>query len=130
MGYFALALFLLGIIFIIIAPINKKKNARCSAKTQGTLEGTQARYNSKGSLPDMNFYSYLVDGVEYQIKSTVRSSEANGIGDSCTIWYDPNNPEDAQPFHYESPKVYKIILIIGIVMVLIGFVLFIYASAH
>ena len=30
-------LFLLGIIFMIVAPINKRKNRRCSAQTQGTL---------------------------------------------------------------------------------------------
>ena len=28
-------LFLLGIIFMIVAPINKRKNRRCSAQTQG-----------------------------------------------------------------------------------------------
>lgn len=45
------------------------------------------------------------------------------IGDSCTIWYNPAKPKDAQPFHYESNKVYRIILVVGIVLTLLGIIL-------
>ena len=119
------ALFLLGIILIIVAPINKRKNARCSAETQGVLQEIRRREHGHTYL-----YSYSVDGVDYQLKSTICSKEANNTGDTCTIWYDPDRPKDAQPFRYESGKVYRIILLIGIVLFLLGIVLTCIGLAH
>ena len=116
-------LFVLGIIFVIVAPVNKRKNTRCSAQTQGMLIDVLARANSKGSLPNMYVYSYNVNGIEYKIKSTIRNAQTNKVGDNCTIWYNPKKPKDAQPFHYGSTKIYTIILIIGIVMIPLGFIL-------
>ena len=124
------ALFVLGLVFIIVAPINKKKNARCSGQTEGILYDIQQRYNSNGILPPMHVYTYRVDGIEYQIKSTAHNAQVKAIGDICTIWYNPKKPEDAQPFRYSSGKVYTIILIIGIVMVLVGFFLTVIGVAH
>ncbi len=123
MGIAGFAFFLLGIIFIIIYPINKKKNARCSEKVQGTLVDIYRRFNSNGYTGDGYLYAYIVDGVEYQLKSTVRSKEAERIGDTCTIWYNPEKPKDAQPFHYDSNKPYRIVLLVGIGMVVLGLVL-------
>ena len=116
-------LFVLGLIFVIVAPINKRKNTRCSAQTQGVLRDIIERESSNGPRPDLYVYSYLVNGIEYQTKSTIIDSQVSGIGDSCTIWYNPKKPQDAQPFHYGSTKIYNILLIAGIVMVLLGFVL-------
>ncbi len=124
------AIFVLGLIFVIVAPINKRKNTRCSAQTQGMMTDIIKRRNSDGPLPSMYVYSYSVNGVEYQIKSTIRSTEADDIGDQCTIWYNPKKPKNAQPFHYGSTKVYNIILVIGIVMVLLGIVLTMYGAAQ
>ena len=73
-------LFLLGLIFMIVAPINRRKNKRCSEQAQGTLCDIRKRYNSNGRLPDMYVYSYSVDGVEYQLKSTILSKQASRIG--------------------------------------------------
>lgn len=119
------ALFLLGIILIIVAPINKRKNARCSAETQGVLQEIRRREHGHTYL-----YSYSVDGVDYQLKSTICSKEPNNTGDTCTIWYDPARPKDAQPFRYESGKVYRIILLIGIALFLLGIVLTCIGLAH
>lgn len=116
-------LFSIGLIFIIVAPINKRKNQRCSAKTQGMLIENRARYDSDGPLPDMHVYSYYVNGIEYQLKSTAVNKQVNHVGDQCTIWYNPAKPKEAQEFHYDSGKVYKIILIVGIALVLLGIVL-------
>lgn len=114
------ALFVIGVIFIIVSPINKKKNARCSMQTKGILMKILEREDSDGPLPSMCVYSYYVDGIEYQLKSTAYNPQVDKVGDHCTIWYNPAKPKDAQSFHYDSDKVYKIILIIGIVMVLLG----------
>ena len=123
MAFAGFALFVLGIIFVIVAPINKRKNARCSEQTEGTLTGVRRRSNSNGTAGHTYVYSYRVDGIEYQIKSTIRSSQANATGDRCTIWYNPKKPEEAQPFHYDSMKVYNIILILGIVMIPAGLIM-------
>lgn len=118
-----LVLFILGIIFVIVAPINKKKNARCSMQTQGTLKEKWEGDSSDGGGVDTYLYSYYVDGIEYQTKSSICSPEANSIGDSCTIWYNPAKPKEAQPFHSDSDKGYKILIIIGIVMIPLGIIL-------
>lgn len=117
------ALFLLGVILLISYSISKKKNKRCSVQTQGTLIKRIERENSDGPLPDMHVYSYFVDGREYQLKSTAYNKQVNMVGDYCTIWYNPKKPQDAQEFHYDSNKVYTIILICGIVSVLLGVIL-------
>lgn len=120
------AVFVLGMILTIVASINKKKNTRCSSQTQGILKGSFETENSQGSTGRTYIYSYSVNGVAYQTKSTILSKQANEIGDNCTIWYNPKKPEDAQPFHYDSVKIYNIILAIGIVMILLGFLLFMF----
>ena len=50
MAGIALFVFGVGVIFVIVAPIGKRKNNRCSAQTQGTLREIRGRYNSDGSL--------------------------------------------------------------------------------
>jgi uncharacterized membrane protein len=123
------ALFVLGIVFVIVAPINKKKNSRCSMETQGILKEIFETGSADGGGGHAYIYSYSVDGKEYQIKSTIHSSQADNVGDNCTIWYNPKNPKEAQPFHYGSLKIYNIILVIGIIMVLLGFFLTVIGAA-
>ena len=117
------ALFVLGLVFLIVAPINKRKNSRCSAQTQGTLKDIWKRRRSNGPDTKTYVYTYSVDGVEYRISSSTRGKGASQVGDSCTIWYNPKKPKEAQPFHYESAKAYRIVFVIGIVLVLVGIVL-------
>ena len=110
---------------MIVAPVNMRKNRRCSAYTQGTLMKIFETENSNTSTGHAYIYSYSVDGVEYKLKSTVSSPETDKVGDTGTIWYNPKKPKDAQTFRYESDKIYKIIFISGIMMVLLGMVLFV-----
>ncbi len=117
------ALFVLGIVFLISYPISKRKNARCSAQTEGVLSDSIRTRNSNGDIRRTYVYSYRVDGIDYQIKSTALNPDVSEIGDSCTIWYNPKKPKDAQPFHYESNRVYRTILIVGIVLTLLGIIL-------
>ena len=122
------SLFVLGIVFLIVAPINRKKNRRCTMQAPGRLTEIIDRENSDGPLPSMYVYSYRVDGIEYQLKTVDRSPEANKIGDHCTIWYNPAKPKDAQAFHYESEKVFKLLLLIGIALLLLGLVLLVVSA--
>lgn len=116
-GGIALFLFGLGVILVIVAPIGKRKTKRCSAQAQGTLVEIRNRYNSGGSLPRMKIYSYRVDGIEYQLKSTAVNPNAANVGDTCPIWYNPKNPKDAVEYRYSSNKLFNILLIIGIVSI-------------
>ena len=119
------SLFLLGLIFMIVAPVNRRKNRRCSAQTQGTLMKIFETENSNTSTGRAYTYSYYVDGIEYKLRSSVRSPETHEVGDMGTIWYNPKKPKDAQAFRYESDKVYKILFFIGLAMLLLGLVLFV-----
>lgn len=123
MTVLGLSLFVIGLILIIVAPINKRKNQRCSAQTQGTLVNIIEREDSDGPLPDMYVYSYSVNGITYQIKSTVVNKNVSKIGDLCPIWYDPAKPKVAQEYRYDSNKVFTILLVIGIVLIFAGIVL-------
>ena len=123
MWILGLMLFILGLVFVIVAPINKKKNARCSAQTQGVMTKKFDRVGSGGARGHSYIYTYSVDGVEYQTRSTIHSSEAYDVGDTCTIWYDPKDPKTAQPFRYKSTKIYTVLLIVGIILIPLGFLL-------
>lgn len=114
--------FCIGIILIICYPYNKKKNARCSAQTQGMLTDIRRRYSSKGVNKSMHVYSYNVNGVTYQLETIDHSLQVNDIGDTCPIWYNPAKPQDAQAFR-GSDKYLKIILLVGIGLVLLGLIL-------
>lgn len=122
-------LFVLGIILVIVAPIGKRKNNRCSVQTQGVLRKITERYGSDGSLPSMKLYSYYVDGVEYQLKSTAVNPHASKVGDQCPIWYDPKKPSVAVEHRYASNKLFNILLVIGIVSLLSPIVLAVIYSA-
>ena len=117
------SLFVLGLIFVIVAPINRRKNNRCSAQTQGTLEKIFKTEDANGHVAHRYVYSYSVDGIEYKLRSTVISPETSKVGDRGPIWYNPRKPKEAQAFHYDSSKVYKILFMIGIAMLLLGIVL-------
>ena len=112
----------IGIVLIICYPINKKKNARCSMQTQGVLRGIVKRYDSDGAAKDAHVYSYYVNGFEYQLQTTDHNLEVHEVGDTCTIWYNPAKPQDAQAFR-GSDKYLKTLLIIGIIMTVLGVIL-------
>ena len=131
MWVIGLIVFFIGIILIISYPISKGKNKRCSAKTQGTLIDILETDNSQGTAAgSVHVYSYYVNGIEYQIRSTAINKEVNQAGDHCTIWYNPAKPKEAQEFHYDSNKVYTLILIVGIVMVLFGIILTLFGAVQ
>ena len=66
----------------------------------------------------MKYYTYTVDGIEYQFKSTAINPHANRVGDQCPIWYNPKKPQIALEHRYGSNKLFNILIIVGIVMLL------------
>ncbi len=118
----AFVVFVVGLILIICYPINKSKNRRCSAQTEGILVNILQKLNDDGVHQSKHVYSYRVNGVEYQLKTLDHSPEAHQIGDHCTIWYNPAKPKDAQAFR-GSDKYLKTILYVGLGLVLLGIVL-------
>ena len=79
------SMFILGLVFVIVAPINRRKNARCSAQTEGVLRDILGKRSSRSSAGHMYIYSYIVNGIEYQTKSTICSPQIRKVGDSCTM---------------------------------------------
>lgn len=123
-----LFLFLLGLILVIVAPIGKRKNNRCSKQTEGTLIDVRERYDSNGRLPSLNIYSYTVNGTVYQLHSTAINPNAGKVGDRCPIWYDPKNPKNVLEYRYNNNKLFNILLIVGIVLLLSPIVLAVIAA--
>ena len=58
---FALFIFGVGVILVIVAPIGKRKNKRCSAQTQGTLREIRGR-DSRALIPNRNKAFELFQG--------------------------------------------------------------------
>lgn len=111
---------LAGIISVVGAIIGKKRNNRCTATTQGEL----ADIETDGTPPDQSelyIYSYTVEGDYYEIttNSLSRSKEAKEIGDKCAIWYNPDNPSEAQPRGYSNVK-FIIAIVVGLALIALG----------
>lgn len=121
MGIAGFALFISGVIALILYPTIKGKNKRCSALAEATLREVKVNNNDTGT-GYVYIYSYNVNGTEYQLKVYNRIPQTNEIGDAGTIRYNPAKPKEAQAFP-ASQKLLKIILIAGIVMVPLGIIL-------
>ncbi|MBQ6152751.1 MAG: DUF3592 domain-containing protein [Ruminococcus sp.] len=128
MWILALTLFLLGIMLIIISAAVRGKHSRCREQAQGVLMriGTN---RSRDVNRSEYYYSYKVDGTEYQFKSFDRAPQANKVGDSCTIWYNPKKPKEAMAYRYQSFTLLNILLISGIAMIVLTFALPIISAA-
>ena len=118
-----LAFFLLGIVFIILYPVMKGKNNRCSEQAEGVLRKV-VENRSDRVAKDLHVYTYSVDGKEYRLETRDYSlREDIKVGDTCAIWYNPAKPEEAMAFHYETNKVFNTFLVLGLVFVPLGLVL-------
>ena len=120
-GMIGFVMFFIGLILIICYPINVKKNHRCTEQTEGVLVKIQRRFDSDGHKKSMHIYSYEVDGIEYQLKTLDHSKEAHKEGDTCTIWYNPKKPKDAQAFR-GSAEYLKKLLLVGVALFVLGII--------
>ena len=124
MAIVGIVMVIIGIAALIYYPILKNKTARCSAKTQGKLIDIWVSMSDEYRANQTEHtFSYVVDGVEYQLKTGQYGPEAQKVGDMAPIWYNPRNPKEAQALHVE--KGLGSILIFGIALILIGIVLII-----
>jgi len=114
----------IGLIFIIAYPYNKKKNARCSAQTQGVLAEVRERRDANDNKYNMYVYAYQVNGVGYQLSTREASPQAKNVGDNCVIWYNPKKPKDAQAYR-GSDKYLKTLLYVGLALLVVGIILMI-----
>ena len=113
-----------GFCFLIAGLHLKSKNRRCSAQVQGTLtEIRKTRKRNSNSDSYRYYYSYSVDGQDYTLwaDNGASSTEAREVGDACTIWYNPSKPKDALAYHYDNNKFLNVCTVIGIVLIIGGF---------
>ncbi len=130
MGIAGFSLLVIGLLFMVGCANGRKKNARCSAQTESVLTKVFDTENAAGSTGRAYLYSYTVGGVAFQLRTGVRSPQTKDAGDSCSVWYNPAKPKDAQVFHYESEKQFRLFLIIGTVLILPGIVLICFGLAR
>ncbi len=130
MGIAGFSLLVTGLLFMVGFTSGRKKNARCSAQTEGVLMKAFDTENAAGSTGRAYLYSCTVGGVGYQLRTGVRSPQTKDAGDSCTVWYNPAKPKDAQVFHDESEKQFRLFLIIGTVLILPGIALICFGLAR
>lgn len=83
----------------------------------------RSQYNSGRKLTSMYIYSYFVNGIEYQLKSTAVNPQDSKVGDRCTVWYNPKNPRNALEYRYKSNKLFNILLIVGIALILLSLIM-------
>lgn len=123
MAIVGLAIMIVGIIFMIYYPIIKKKTRRCTAQAPGRLlDIWESMADEYGGSRVEYTYAYYVDGIEYKLKTIHRAPEAVHVGDTCTIWFNPRNPKDAQSLHFEEKGLGKVFLV-GIALLFVGLVL-------
>ncbi len=118
-----LMLFLLGLMLAIVAPMGKRKNSRCNVEVPAILTNIGETETSESSPITWYTYSYNVNGAEYKTRSTNCAARAHEVGDKCTIWINPDKPQEAMPVRLSSNKLYTILFITGIVMIPLGILL-------
>lgn len=116
-----LAILLSGIILLVLCPVLKGNNKRCSGQSQGKVEEIRET-NMDGSARDFYIYSYTVGGVVYTLETYEKSPQANNVGDECIIFYNPAKPKEAHAA-LASKTLMRALLISGIVMVPVGLIM-------
>ncbi len=72
------SLVFIGLIFVISYPINRKKNSRCSAETNGTLSEIRKRFDHDSDLKSMHVYSFRHETKALHIMGWVKVNDSSG----------------------------------------------------
>jgi hypothetical protein len=83
-----------------------KSSYDCSTQTQDKNTSTTCKFDVK----------YTVDNIDYE--NTLSSTNVFSVGETITIWYDPNNPEQGE-FNPIS-KTVGIVLIVSSIFVIVS----------
>lgn len=127
-----LAILIVGIVVAIMDVNLRAKDELCTAQAKGTLTSHKKRRNHKGSEFHDYRYTYTVDGREYELRLYSCIGDAKEVGDTCTIWYNPEKPSQAIGFHSEPGKEHSSSPALGIVIAIVGFIILVwqYVSNH
>ena len=128
MAVFGFVLFILGIIFLIYAPIHARQNKRRTASVPGNITYVKEVRQSNSSIgnPMYDYFftvDFVVDGVTHTTHSK-RQAIRKEVGEEVTIKYNPAKPDDCHinEFHGETTKP---IVIVGLVVTAVGLILFV-----
>ncbi len=109
-----IALLIIGICLLILAPVQSSQNKRRSAEAAGNVtEVRRRRVRKKGTTYRIDF-AYTVDGVRQELKK-VKWPLPPDESKEYTICYNPAKPKDAhvKEFRTSNPKVY---LTVGLIL--------------
>ena len=116
-----LTLVLIGVILLILAPVQSAQNKRRSAETTGNISEVRRKHvRKKGTTYYINFV-FTVDGVQQELKRVKWPLEPDETKE-YTICYNPNKPKDAhvKEFRTANPKAF---LITGLILTVLGVLL-------
>lgn len=114
--FFAVGLFVM--IYVGIMPLAKTASY---TKAEATVIELHTYYNKEGSLLAYFDYEYYVDGVRYEKESSYGQSAeiAPAVGETITIYYNPNNPNELT----DSSWTDWIMVVVGLIFAGVGLAL-------
>ncbi len=128
MAVLGFVLFVLGLIFLIYAPIHALQNKRRSEEVIGKISFVKEvlQKNSTLAHPMYDYFftvEYVLDGITHTTHSNRQALRKN-VGDEVTVCYNPKKPDDShvKEFHGATTKP---IVIAGLIILALGLILFV-----
>ncbi len=125
--YLIFVIFLIvGSVFALVIPsFETKKEARCTLETEAVVADIAEHYSENqdggGSTTYAPVYSFTIDGTAEEITPSVYTGTRPVIGDSVTIFVNPDNHSEIFDPARDGEFV-KIFRIVGIVFIVIAFI--------
>lgn len=135
--YLGLGSFILGIVLLIYYPIHNAQNKRRSERTEGTITKVDKRTIRKKEAGTGDYWydtSYIYT-VEYKVNGQLVSFKsspspaAHEEGESLTVCYNPDKPQDAHILesHGDSSNIILYVGLACIAVAVISIFLFIHS---
>ncbi len=126
-----IVLWIVGLIFVIVALVNIIKRAiktkRCTARTSAVITGIKEKISTRNDVESHEYIptiTYSVNGQQYSREYAKAYTAATyHVGQTIGIMYNPNKPTEINK-QGSSNKADVIIMIIGIVIIVVGIVMF------
>ena len=125
-----IVLWIVGLIFVIVALINMIKRAiktkRCTARTSAVITDIKEKVSTRNNVESYEYIptiSYNVNGQQFSREfAKAYTAGAYHVGQAIEIMYNPNKPTEINK-QGSSNKADVIIMIIGVVIIIVGIVM-------
>lgn len=125
-----IVLWIVGLIFVIVALINMIKRAiktkRCTARTSAVITDIKEKVSTRNNVESYEYIptiSYNVNGQQFSREfAKAYTAGTYQVGQALEIMYNPNKPTEINK-QGTSNKADLIFLIIGVVIIIVGIVM-------